>query len=236
MSLVDYVITRRSLIISDISSLISGLRRLAEWLLLCGWLVVVPTCPWDVVVSELLGAWLQAIVIASAVVGVNIFMSMILDSSSSFLVPLLLELIVAPLVLSSFICRLHDHTTLRLTLNPIGPGARRYLIETNHGLSSERIASNRVVAHIVCHIDVVGMVDGTYERLWHSLRWYSLRQMLPLHPLGIVMIALRNIRQVNPTLVHLARASTTATLFPTHHDHGVQISCIINPFNLLAIL
>lgn len=112
MSLVDYVIARRSLIISDISSLISGLRRLAEWLLLGRWLVVVPTCPWDVVVSELLGAWLQAIVIAPSVIRVNIFMCMILDASSCFLVPLLLELIVAPLVLSSFICRLHDHSTL----------------------------------------------------------------------------------------------------------------------------
>ena len=119
-------------------------------------------------------------------------------------------------------------------MNAIGPGARRYLIKTNHCLSSERIASDRVVAHIVSHIDVVGMVDRTYERLRHSLRWHSLRQVLPLRPMGIVVIALRDIRQVNPTLMHLA--GTSAALFPTHHDHRVKISCIINPFNLLAIM
>jgi len=54
--------------------------------------------------------------------------------------------------------------------------------------------------------------------------------------MGIVMIALRDIRQVNPTLVHLAGTSAAAALFPTHHDHRVEIGCVINPFNLLAIL
>jgi len=78
------------------------------------------------------------------------------------------------------------------------------------------------------------MVDRTYERLWHSLRWHSLRQMLPLRPMGIVMIALRDVRQVNPTLVHLA--GTSAAVFAAHHDHWVEIGCVINPFNLLAIL
>jgi len=60
--------------------------------------------------------------------------------------------------------------------------------------------------------------------------------MLPFSSMGIVMIALRDIRQVNPTLVHLAGTSAAAALFPTHHDHGVEIGCVINPFNLLAIL
>ena len=58
--------------------------------------------------------------------------------------------------------------------------------------------------------------------------------MLPLRPMGIVMIALRDVRQVNPTLVHLAGAS--AAVFAAHHDHRVEIGCVINPFNLLAIL
>jgi hypothetical protein len=80
------------------------------------------------------------------------------------------------------------------------------------------------------------MVDRTDERLWHSLRWHSLRQMLPLRPMGIVMIALRDVRQVNPTLVHLAGTSAAAALFATHHDHRVEIGCVINPFNLLAIV
>lgn len=60
--------------------------------------------------------------------------------------------------------------------------------------------------------------------------------MLPLRPMGIVMIALRDVRQVNPTLVHLAGTGAAAALFATHHDHRVEIGCVINPFNLLAIV
>ena len=80
---------------------------------------MIPTRPRNVVVSELLWAWLQAIVIASSVISIYVFMSMILDASGCFLVPLLLELVVAPLFLPSFILRLHDHTTLRLALDAI---------------------------------------------------------------------------------------------------------------------
>lgn len=80
------------------------------------------------------------------------------------------------------------------------------------------------------------MVDRTNERLWHSLRWHPLRQMLALHPMAIVMIALCDICQVDPTLVHLAGTSAATALFPTHHDHRVEIIGVINPFNLLAVV
>ena len=68
------------------------------------------------------------------------------------------------------------------------------------------------------------------------MRWHSLSQMLAMCPMCIVMIALRDIRQVDATLVHLAGAGAGAALFATHHDHWVEIIGIIYHFNLSTIM
>ena len=109
-------------------------------------------------------------------------------------------------------------------------------MKTNHGLSGEGIAADRVVADIVCHVDVVRMVYRTDKRLWHAVRWHSLSQMLTVRPMCIVMIALCDIRQVDTTLMHLAGTGAGAAFFATHHDHRVEIIGVIYHFNLSTIV